>query len=200
MFDTPDIVSPTLICVSVILIVLGLMFLGGLIPTVRIIRGSTDHPLRKKLLLSVGSMSIGALGIVFLCVLLAQWTVIDRWETEHRLDGSICLETPITAQYKMVITRLRSGEESAEMVDLDGKTQIYSIDRFAVVGNYLIGETDYNHFFWFDLETGGHRHLNNEDKLLESLRILGISSEDLLTKTCQVGLPASRRAFSEKGH
>jgi hypothetical protein len=175
MFDTPDIVSPTLICGTVTLIVLGLMFLGGLIPTVRIIMGSTDHPLRKKLLLSVGSMSIGALGMVFLCVLLAQWTLINDRRTSHRLDGYICLETPITAQYKMVITRLRSGEESARAVDLDGKTQIYSIDRFAVVGNYLIGETDDNDFFWFDLKTGGRRYLNNEDEFLESLGLLGIS-------------------------
>jgi len=180
VFDTPDIVTPTLICGIVILAALGLVFLGGLIPALRIIRTDAQEPLRKQLSRSLAAMSVGALGTVFLCVLLAQMSVATAWEISHALDGAICRETPIAAQYKLVVTQFRSGNENAEVVSLTGETQIYAIDRYAVVGKYVTGQTDHN-YFWFDLETGAYRYLNSEGRFLESLEPLGVLPPELLS-------------------
>ncbi len=59
MFDTPDLLTPAMVCGSTILITLGLVYLGGLIPALWIIRKDAGEALRKKLSLSVAAMSVG---------------------------------------------------------------------------------------------------------------------------------------------
>jgi hypothetical protein len=180
MFDTPDIVSPTLICGIIVLITLGLAFLSGFIPAIKLIRKDTEGHLRKRLSLSVAAMSIGALGIVFLCVLLAQTTVTNTWNLSHQLDGAICSETRISSQYKLMLTQFRDNTASAELVSVDGKMKIPAIEQYAITGNLVTGKTHHN-FFWFDLNTGAYRYLDDTGRFFESLKLLGISQPaDLL--------------------
>ena len=174
MFDTPDIVSPTLICGIIVLITLGLAFLSGFIPAIKLIRKDTEGHLRKKLSRSMAVMSIGALGMVFLCVLLAQMTVTNAWNLSHQLDGAICLEAPISSQYKLMLTQFRDNTASAELASLDGKMQIPAIEQYAIAGNLVTGKT-HSDFFWFDLETGAYRYSDNQNRFLESLTLLGVS-------------------------
>ncbi|CAG1022812.1 hypothetical protein MTYM_02004 [Methylococcales bacterium] len=174
MFDTPDLLTPTMQCAIVIFVGLGLVFLSGLIPALWVIRTFAREPLRQKLGLSVAAMSIGALGIVFLCVLIAQKSINNQWIVSHGLEGSVCVETPIAAQFKMSLTQLRDGTNHLDIRDVNSETRIFNIERYVLVGNYVAGRSEHN-YFWFDLRTGAYRYEDNQNDFVESLKLIGVS-------------------------
>lgn len=185
MFDTPDLLTPTLQCLVIIFVALGLAYLAGLIPALLILNKDLALPVRKRLSFSIAAMSLGALGIVILCILLAFIAMQDQWQISHGFEGAICTEAEISAKYKLVVTQLRDGSKYAGIESLDGKSRISRVQQYAVIGNYVTGKSD-DEYFWFDLGTGAYRYLDNRDEFEESLGRVGISPPPGLLATDSV--------------
>jgi hypothetical protein len=172
MFDTPDLLTPTMQCFTIIFVALGIIFLSGLVPAIWIIRKDAVPPMRKKLSLALAAASVGALGTVLLCIILAQLSISSQWEVSHGFDGSVCLETPIAAPYKMALIRLQNGDQYVELRRPE-RIPISRIEQYAIGDRYVTGKTNTG-YFWFDLETGADRHLENQDAFLASLEPIGV--------------------------
>lgn len=161
----------------ILLILLGLAFGVGLISTRRIINHAEDEALRQKLSAPIRRMSATGLAIAVLCAFAIISQVARSVSTNlvlQQFDEVGCLETPITDQYKMVVTQRRDSEQEASIAHVQGEVELIWVEQYSVTDNYLMGVTN-GHYFWLDRRTGGRRILDTRDEFLASLTALGVS-------------------------
>lgn len=197
MFDGADFVTPIVQCLVVLLVLLGLLFLGGLVPTLLVARRNAGMPEGRRLMLSVLAMSEGALGIVLLCSVMGQTAVMRALENSNPSGQYTCMETPISSQYKIQVTRLGNGQEWASALGPDRMAHISSMKSYAIAGDYLVGTVPFDEYFWLDLRTGAYRYLSSQDKYVKALEVIGITQPPDLspaTDLCKTGncVPCAR--------
>jgi len=161
----------------ILLILLGLVLGVGLISTRRIINRAQDEALRQKLSSPIRRMSATGLAIAFLCALVILCQAMRSVSTDlvlQQFDEVGCLETPLTDQYKMIVTQRRDGEREASIAHVQGEVELIWVEQYSVTASYLMGITN-GHYFWLDRRTGGRRILDTRDEFLASLTALGVS-------------------------
>jgi hypothetical protein len=127
---------------------------------------------------------------------VAQWKASEKaWSTS--VAGVVCLEVPITELARIEDRKYPNREDEITLVDSYGEPLADFIEKYAIVGKYMMGENriieDVVGYFWVDLHTGAHDYFENKNEYLDSLRRLGINQIPALisassiceTRTCQ---------------
>ena len=90
-------------------------------------------------------------------LLLAHYVHQIIWLQQHHQEAR-CLELSVAEDYKLIITEFQDGSYEATLTRRDdSQNYVYGITRYAIVDQYMLGETPY-YWFWFDLEGPGPGH------------------------------------------
>ena len=70
------------------------------------------------------------------------------WLQQHHQEAR-CLELSVAEDYKLIITEFQDGIYEATLTRRDdSQNYVYGITRYAIVDQYMLGETPY---YWFCL-------------------------------------------------
>ena len=166
MFDTPDLSPLVLLCATSAFIVFSLVFLSGGLFASRATREVVDKSLKKNLSLPIKTMMVTGIGAIATCGLCTastwisnyQWNASNNaWSTS--VASEVCSETSFLNNTKIIDRRYSNRKEEITLVDLYGELLADHIEKYAIVGKYMVGENkpvSNTAYFWVDLNTGAH--------------------------------------------
>jgi len=99
------------------------------------------------------------------------------------IGGEVCSETSFGDSMRIVDRRYPNHAEQIDLPDSYGESLVDYVQRYAVVGPYMIaeyqpiGDTGY---FWVDLHAGTHDYFEIEGEYINSLNKLGIAQIPVL--------------------
>lgn len=134
------------------------------------------------------------------------WLLAYRFDQtmqlQQRHEEADCLELSVVEDYTLMIFGFQDGGCEATLTRPDGSQScIYGITQYAIVDEYMLGETPY-HWFWFDLEGSGSGHyFERRSEFEEAVEELGLTEEPVLLPLavhCEIEMCVPCPSFSRE--
>lgn len=138
------------------------------------------------LLLGSVSASLAIVGVLVLLLIGGGiWLLANRFDQtmqlQQRYEEADCLELSVAEDYTLMIFAFQDGGYEATLTRSDGRQNyIYGITQYAIVDEYMLGETPH-YWFWFDLRGAGPGHyFERRAEFEEAIEELSLTEEPVL--------------------